>query len=147
MTQDIEASVDVLRVAIGKFPLEADVRVTREISAAAWGLPSSESAPLVVGRLFIEARFLLMSMNGQPPRSTGRVDPLDLELLVPAGTPALAIGQLSEYPLERELRSVSLSAQQATELRRYASRNGRPMPISQHECDLYATDGREPPAV
>jgi hypothetical protein len=42
-------------------------------------------------------------MNAQPPRSTARVDPLDLELLLPAGTPALAIGQLSEYALEREL--------------------------------------------
>ena len=31
---------------------------------------------------------------------------------------------------ELELRPVNLSAQQATELRRHASRNGRPMPIS-----------------
>ena len=103
MTEDIEVSVDVIRAALGKFPLEVDVRVTREISAAALGLPSAESAPLVVGRLFIEAGILSVSMNAQPPRSTGRVDPLDLELLVPAGTPALAIGQLSEYPLENEL--------------------------------------------
>jgi hypothetical protein len=103
MTEDIEASVGVIRVAIGKFPLEVDVRVTREISAAALGLPSADSAPLLVGQLFTEAGFLSASMNAQPPRSTARVDPLDLELLLPAGTPALAIGQLSEYALEREL--------------------------------------------
>ncbi len=48
---------------------------------------------------------------------------------------------------ELELRPVSLSAQQATELRRYASRNGRPMPIAQYERDLYAAAGLEPPAV
>jgi hypothetical protein len=48
---------------------------------------------------------------------------------------------------ELELRPVNLSAQQATELRRHASRNGRPMPISQHERDLYAAEGLEPPAV
>lgn len=38
---------------------------------------------------------------------------------------------------ELELRPVSLSAEQATELRRYASRKGRPMPISRYELDLY----------
>lgn len=48
---------------------------------------------------------------------------------------------------ELELRPVSLSAQQATELRRYASRNGRPMPISQHERELYAAEGLEPPTI
>lgn len=48
---------------------------------------------------------------------------------------------------ELVLRRVSLSAQQATELRRYASRNGWPMPVSPYERDLYPVEGLEPPAV
>ena len=48
-----------------------------------------------------------MGLIGEHERATtavyGSVDLIDLELLVRAGTPALAIGQLSEYPLEREL--------------------------------------------
>lgn len=48
---------------------------------------------------------------------------------------------------ELQLRPVSLSTQQATELRLYASRNGRPMPISQYERALYAAEGLEPPTV
>lgn len=46
-----------------------------------------------------------------------------------------------------DLRPVELSAAQATELRRFASRNGRQMPISQYERDLYAAEGLEPPVV
>ena len=57
MTHGIQVSVDVIRAAIRKFPLEVDVRVTREISAAQSGLPSAESAPLAVGRVFIEGGF------------------------------------------------------------------------------------------
>lgn len=103
MTPDIEESVVALHSVISKFPLDEDMRVTREIGCAALKLPSAESAPSAVGRLFTEAGFLSTSMNPIPPRSTAHVDPIDLELLVPAGTPAVAIGQLSEYPLEREL--------------------------------------------
>lgn len=44
------------------------------------------------------------------------------------------------------LRQVKMSAQQATSLRRYASRNGRQMPVSQYERELYAAEGLEPPA-
>jgi hypothetical protein len=46
-----------------------------------------------------------------------------------------------------DLRPVRLSAAQATELRRHASRNGRQVPVSQHERDLYAAEGLEPPTI
>jgi hypothetical protein len=46
-----------------------------------------------------------------------------------------------------DLRPVQLSAAQTTELRRHASRNGRQVPVSQHEHDLYAAEGLEPPAI
>lgn len=103
MTPDIEVAVGVLRTAIGKFPLQDDVRVTREVSASAFKLETADLAPQVVGRAFRDEGFLSTSMDAHPPRSTGRPNPLDLELLIPAGTHALAIGDLSEYPLEREL--------------------------------------------
>jgi len=38
-----------------------------------------------------------------PPRSTRHADPVILDLLVPAGTPALRLGELSEVPDEREV--------------------------------------------
>lgn len=44
-----------------------------------------------------------------------------------------------------DLRPVPMTADQATQLRRYASRNGREMPVSEHERDLYAAEGLEPP--
>jgi ADP-ribosyltransferase exoenzyme len=104
MTSDLAESIATMRSAINKFPLDQDIRVTREISATEFGMHSAaEAAQQTPGRLFTEAGFLSASMSETPPRSTARIEPLDLELLVPAGTPALAIGQLSEYPLEREL--------------------------------------------
>jgi hypothetical protein len=44
-----------------------------------------------------------------------------------------------------DLRPVELTAEQATRLRRYASRDDYAMPISQYERDLYAAKGQEPP--
>lgn len=46
-----------------------------------------------------------------------------------------------------DLRPVQLSAAQATELRRQASRDGRQIPVSQYERDLYAAEGLEPPTL
>jgi hypothetical protein len=45
------------------------------------------------------------------------------------------------------LRPVELSAAQATQLRLYASRKGRKMPISQYERDRYSDEGLEPPVA
>ena len=44
-----------------------------------------------------------------------------------------------------DLRPVPLTAEQATQLRHYASRHSRVMPISQRERDQYAAQGIEPP--
>ncbi len=105
MTPDIAESIDTMRLAIGKFPLDHQMRVTREVGATEFfGMDSAaDAARQAPGRLFTECGFLSTSMNEDPPRSNGRIEPIDLELLVPVGTPALAIGQLSEFPLEREL--------------------------------------------
>jgi hypothetical protein len=44
-----------------------------------------------------------------------------------------------------ELQPVSITAEEATQLRHYASRNGWKMPVSDLERDLYAARGLEPP--
>lgn len=44
-----------------------------------------------------------------------------------------------------ELRPVLITAEEATDLRHYASRGGWKMPVSQLERDLYAAKGLEPP--
>lgn len=103
MTPLLEDGIATLRDAIRKFPLDEDARVTREIAAADLGLITADAAPTVVGELFTEPAFLSVSMNEQPPRAASRLNPIDLDLRVPAGTPALSLGNLAEFPLEREL--------------------------------------------
>lgn len=44
-----------------------------------------------------------------------------------------------------DVRPVPLSAEQATELRRQTATNGRQLPASQYERDLYAAEGLKPP--
>lgn len=44
-----------------------------------------------------------------------------------------------------ELQRVSITAEEATQLRHYASRSGWKMPVSELERDLYAARGLEPP--
>jgi hypothetical protein len=42
-------------------------------------------------------------MAQQPASSSTHVDPLTLDFIVPASTPALAMGELTEVPLEHEM--------------------------------------------
>ncbi|CQD02076.1 hypothetical protein BN970_00007 [Mycolicibacterium conceptionense] len=44
------------------------------------------------------------------------------------------------------LEPVTITAEEATQLRHYASRGAWKMPVSQLERDLYAAKGMEPPA-
>lgn len=103
MTPELERRITLIRAALHRFPLDVEARVTREIGAVAIGLTTAADAPTAVGRLVNEAAFLSTSMRADPPRSTAHIDPIDLDLRLPAGTPALAVGSLSEYPIEREL--------------------------------------------
>jgi hypothetical protein len=103
MTPRLRQCIETIRAALHRFPLDMDSRVTREIGAADIGLSTATEAPTTVGQPFYEAGFLSTSMNENPPRSTTHIDPIELDLRLPAGTPALAIGSLSEFPLEREL--------------------------------------------
>jgi hypothetical protein len=79
MTSDLAESIATMRSAINKFPLDKDIRATREISATEFfGMQSAaEAARRTPGQLFTEAGFLSASMNESPPRSTTRIQPLD----------------------------------------------------------------------
>ncbi|WP_261877128.1 ADP-ribosyltransferase, partial [Mycobacterium marinum] len=103
MTADLQKSVDIIRSALHRFPLKFEARATREVSAKDVSIASSGDAPTLVGQVIEQLGFLSTSMCENPPRSTAHVDPIELDLLLPAGTAALAVGSLSEYPLEREL--------------------------------------------
>ncbi|MGV0740995.1 ADP-ribosyltransferase [Mycolicibacterium sp. XJ870] len=57
----------------------------------------------IVGQVFDEPGFMSTSMAAIPAHSERRVEPQTLDLLVPVGTPALPVGELSDYPLEHEM--------------------------------------------
>ena len=103
MTPQLQQRIKIIRLALRRFPLETDTRVTREVGAADMGLTSADDAPSTVGHPFDEAGFLSTSMNENPPHSTTHIDPIELDLRLAAGIPALAVGTLSDFPLEREL--------------------------------------------
>lgn len=106
MTADMQQAIARIRSGLRKYPLDHDVRVTREVSGIVFGLSSQQgtaAAHQLVGQVFDEPGFMSTSMAPTPAHSERRADPLTLDLLVPAGTPALAVGELSEFPLEHEL--------------------------------------------
>ncbi|WP_165611120.1 ADP-ribosyltransferase [Mycolicibacterium conceptionense] len=106
MTPDIQRSIDRIRDGLRKYPLDRDVRVTREVSGAVFGVsgPGDESAVAeLIGQVFDEPGFMSTTMAANPAHSERHKNPLTLDFLVPAGTPALAIGPLSDYPLEHEM--------------------------------------------
>jgi hypothetical protein len=103
MTPEIQAEVDRIRSGLRKYPLETDVRVTREVSGHVLSVTDETSAEAVVGRVFDELGFMSVTMAEQPANSSTHFEPLTLDLLIPASTPALAVGELTEIPLEREM--------------------------------------------
>ncbi|MGI6797665.1 ADP-ribosyltransferase [Gordonia sihwensis] len=101
MTELLRRRAELIRSALRKYPLAAAVRVTRRVGHAA--VPGfDESDPDSFSGTDIEfGGFLSTCMNAVPPRMADA--PLILELLVPEGTPAFALGALAKYPEEREL--------------------------------------------
>ncbi|MFN3001872.1 ADP-ribosyltransferase [Mycolicibacterium wolinskyi] len=106
ITPDIRRDINAIRSGLRKYPLDHDVRVTREVGGAVYGITAANAGSAVealIGQVFDEYGFMSASMAPTPAHSARHHDPLTLDLLVPAGTPALAVQQLSEYPLEREM--------------------------------------------
>ncbi|TLF52901.1 hypothetical protein FEK31_27345 [Nocardia cyriacigeorgica] len=103
MTPTLAPLIDTIRSALMKYPLPAMVRVTRETEAHIFGIADDDSARALIYREFTHRGFLSASGAANPPRSRRHVDPVILDLLVPAGTPALRLGELAEIPDEREV--------------------------------------------
>jgi ADP-ribosyltransferase exoenzyme len=103
MNPAIQTQVDQIRSGLRKYRLETEVRVTREVSGHVLSVTDAASAEATVGRVFDELGFMSTTMAEQPASSSAHLEPLTLDLLVPASTPALALGELTEVPLEREM--------------------------------------------
>lgn len=107
LTPDIEHAVEELRTALRKYPLPNDIRVTREVGGSVFGIIGGKNdrdrVARLIGQQFLEDGFMSTTMGANPAHSTRRQHPLVLDLLVPQGTPAVELGKLAGYPLEREM--------------------------------------------
>ncbi|MFE3079347.1 ADP-ribosyltransferase [Nocardia tengchongensis] len=103
MTPALQRRIDLIRSGLRKYPLPTTVRVTRQTEARLYGLTDNSSAEALVDTVFDEAAFLSTSGMADPPPSSRHRNPVILDLIVPKGTPALWLGELAEYPLEKEV--------------------------------------------
>lgn len=106
MTPQIEAEVATIRSGLRKYPLDTDIRVTREVSGYVFGIDDPNTEAVVDGLIlqeFIEDGFMSTTMAATPAHSSRHARPVTLDLLVFAGTPALAVADLGGFPLEHEL--------------------------------------------
>ncbi|MFD3593356.1 ADP-ribosyltransferase [Nocardia sp. NPDC058640] len=103
ISQALERLIVDIRTGLARYPLPETVRVTREVDSFVLGIAGGNSAEDIVGDYFTELGFLSTSGKTRPPHSQQHIDPVILELLVPAGTPALRLGELSTVPDEKEI--------------------------------------------
>ncbi|MET8649631.1 MULTISPECIES: ADP-ribosyltransferase [Nocardia] len=103
LSPELARRVDHIRSGLRKYPLTQTIRVTRETEAAVYGVEDENTALALANLRFKEAGFLSTSGARTPPHSTRYVDPLILDLIVPRGTPAFMLGDLAEFPEEREV--------------------------------------------
>lgn len=102
MTSSLERRIANIRSGLAKCPLPQPVRVTRETKAAIFRIADERSARALVYEEFAESGFMSTSGMLNPPHSILHVDPVILDLIVPAGTPVLRLGELAAVPDERE---------------------------------------------
>ncbi|WP_433567114.1 ADP-ribosyltransferase [Nocardia sp. CA-151230] len=103
MTPVLQRYIGLIRSGLAKYPLSEAVRVTRESEAALYGIVDEDSAYALVEEEFTHEGFMSTCGLENPPRSSLHRDPVILDLIVPAGTPALRLGELAELPDEREV--------------------------------------------
>ncbi|GAB4590249.1 ADP-ribosyltransferase [Nocardia sp. IFM 10818] len=103
MTPAVAARIALIRSGLAKYPIPTAVRVSREVDAALYGITDEASAYALLDEEFIEPAFWSTSGLLDPPRDLRHIDPIVLELILPAGTPALRLGELAEVPAEREV--------------------------------------------
>ncbi|WP_167477937.1 ADP-ribosyltransferase [Nocardia arthritidis] len=103
MTPFLERYISLIRSGLAKYPLTEPVRVTRESEAALYGIVDEESAYALVEEQFTHEGFMSTCGLEYPPRSMRHRDPVILDLVVPAGIPALRLGELATVRAEREV--------------------------------------------
>lgn len=103
--REIEREIASIRSALQKSRLQQDVRVSREIGGSSIRVTDDESATASVGRVYDALGFMSTSMTKHPPRLHPPEDfPVTLELIVPTGTCARPLGDLSYFSdREKEL--------------------------------------------
>jgi hypothetical protein len=123
---EIESEIASIRSALQKSRLKEDVRVSREIDGSSIDVADDKSAAASVGRVYDEPGFMSTCMTMHPPRLHSPDDfQLTLELIVPAGTCARALGDLSHFSdQEKELLIMDGRAIQI-DLARYDETAGR----------------------
>ncbi|MEU0542930.1 ADP-ribosyltransferase [Nocardia sp. NPDC005978] len=103
MNAETARRIAIIRAGLAKYPLPQTVRVTREADADVYDLTDEASAAALIDAEFIHDGFMSTTGTPTPPRSLRHRHPVILDLLVPADTPALRVGELSETPEEREV--------------------------------------------
>lgn len=101
MQPRIQHEADLIRAGLRKFPLPATVRLTRAAPLTALGVDTPDALSALVGERFRDRGFMSTSIRLNPGTPAGAVI---LDLIVPAGTPALRIvDELTDFPLEQEV--------------------------------------------
>ncbi|MBF6181270.1 ADP-ribosyltransferase [Nocardia otitidiscaviarum] len=95
--------IDLIRSGLAKYPLPEQVRVTREAVAADFGIVDEESAYALVEEEIRHRGFMSTCGLAYPPRSVRHRPAVIVDLIVPAGTPALRLGDLATVKEEREV--------------------------------------------
>ncbi|MFI1919712.1 ADP-ribosyltransferase [Nocardia sp. NPDC020380] len=95
--------IALIRSGLAKYPLPQTVRVTREADGQVYGIVDEQSAAALIDEEFVHDGFMSTSGVAIPPRSMRHHPPVILDMLVPEGTPALRLGELSPVPREREV--------------------------------------------
>ncbi|WP_459964001.1 ADP-ribosyltransferase [Nocardia sp. IFM 10818] len=103
----VVSHIELIRSGLAKFPLHEPVRVTREALAERFGLrgerDEEDQAQDLVEKQFLHRGFMSTSGLEYPPPSMRRRPGVILDLIVPAGTPALRLGNLAPIKSEREV--------------------------------------------
>ncbi len=101
MTDRLSRLAERIRSGLQKYPLARTIRVTRRTEADVITQFDPAEPDLLILQRATFPGFLSTSMLSQPRML--RADDVILDLIVPEGTPAFALGELAEFDLEKEL--------------------------------------------
>lgn len=100
-SEALDRVINLIRSGLRKYPLLRNARVTRRASIAAVPEFDPNDPSSIVGLSVAMPGFFSTSMLRTPPML--KASDLILDVTVPEGTPAFALGDLAEFDLEREM--------------------------------------------